>query len=379
MKQDLEVVIYTPQELNQSSYIRTGLFELEKKGTIRCKVKLTGDKRAGRIDTQSGSAVHTRHLQPKSSFYKLIDHVNKKEIKFAVDLFDSPWYYSDYAFNHCEYVFKRNFVNKYVDPLTPEAKQKLYPLGLSFMVQSDFRRHDYSFLMGLWLSNVKHVLKRDRTVFQKVKNSVVYNFDHWKKATASRSVKQFEEVSDRKIERVLFQTRCFPHPEESDTQTIHHERAELIRHLRKTLNGNFIGGFIPDKISKQYFPDCLTNLPTNPVDYLQMVRESAIGIYTRGLVYSPAWKMAEYLAQGMCIVAEPLITELPVPLEHGKHLLYFHSPDECAALCEMLLNDPAKRKSLSANAKNYYNEHVSPAANVLRMLHVMLNGGSSPA
>jgi hypothetical protein len=247
------------------------------------------------------------------------------------------------------------------------------------MVQSDFKKNDYVLLAGLWLSNVKRTLKHDRTVFQNVRNSIVDNFDHWKKATASRSVRQFEELSEEKNERVLFQTRCFPRPEEPDTNAIHQERAELIRHLKKTLNGNFIGGFIPDPISRKYFSDCLTNLSTNPVDYLQMVKESSIGIYTRGLGYSPAWKMAEYLAQGMCIVAEPLITELPVPLENGKHLLYFHNPEECAELCKMLLKDPEKRKSLSVNAKNYYAQNVSPAANVLRMLKVMLNGDHAAA
>lgn len=374
MRPALEVIIYTPQELNQSSYIRAGLFDLQKKGVVHCKVKLNGAKRIGRIDTHSGSAVYTRHRQPKSSVYKVIDHANKKEISFAVDLYDSPWYYSDYALHHCAYIFKRNFVKKYVEPLSPEARQKVHPLGLSFMVQSDFKKHDYVFLAGLWLSNVRHTLKLDRMVYQRAKNSIVDNFHHWQRATNSRTVKQFEAVSDNKLERVLFQTRCFPRPEESDANAIHQERADLIRYLRTKLNGNFIGGFIPDPVSRQYFPDCLTNLPTNPQEYLQMVKESAIGIYTRGLGYSPAWKMAEYLAQGMCIVAEPLTTELPAPLENGKHVVYFNSLDECAELCKMLLKDPERRKLLSANARKYYEQHVSPSANVFRMLQIILNG-----
>lgn len=371
MTRDVEVVIYTPQELNQSSYFRAGLFELEQKGLIRCRVKWHTGKHLGRLDTRSGKLVKTNHPQPKTSFYTLIDHSSGNKIDFAVDLYDAPWYFSADALEHCTYIFKRNYVRQYNEPLG-DVKKNVHSLGLSFMVQSDFRKRDYTLLGGLWLSNLNVLLKKDRTLVKRFKNSIQQNFHHWQTMMKTRTVSQFEKISDHKQNRVLFQTRCFPKPEEMDARTIHDERAALIRHLKNNLGEKFMGGFVPDPVATRDYNDCLTNLPTEPHEYLKLVQESTIGVYTRGLSYSPAWKMAEYLAQGTCIVAEPLITELPVPLENGKHLLYFSSKEECVDHCRMLLQSPEKRQELSSNARKYYEKNVSPSASALRVLEMMV-------
>ena len=49
------VIIHTPQELNHSSYIQTGLFELAHKGLIRVKVKLFLKKNRGAIYINNNS------------------------------------------------------------------------------------------------------------------------------------------------------------------------------------------------------------------------------------------------------------------------------------------------------------------------------------
>ncbi len=63
------VIIYTPQELNHSSYMHAGLFELQKTGFIKVKVVLNFSKRLGRtIIAPNGNQFKSRQSHPKTSF-----------------------------------------------------------------------------------------------------------------------------------------------------------------------------------------------------------------------------------------------------------------------------------------------------------------------
>jgi hypothetical protein len=378
MRKRVTVIIDSPQELNQSSYIRAGLFELEKAGIIKCRVKINIKRRLGRIDTESGTLVRTKHPHPKTSYYTLIDHDANLNIKFAVDLFDSPWHFSEVALKQCEYVFKRNYVTRYIQPLDSEIKKKLYPLGLSFMVGTDRKLYNHKLFIGLLLSNMALAFKFNREMPVKLWRAFQWSLMHWKGFSRSRRLKDFEFFSKLKSQFVIFQTRCFAGSESVDVKTIHQERADLIRYLKKSLVSDFKGGFIPDAIASKQFPDCLTSLPTEPTAYLQLVNESAIGIYTRGLSQSPAWKLAEYFAKGTCCVAEPLITELPQPLEPGVHFHVFKNQAECAEQCRSLLLDKTERSRMSNNARTYYENHINPAKNVLRILELMIGRKIEP-
>lgn len=378
MKKRVTVIIDTPQELNQSSYIRAGLFELEKAGIIECKVKIKTGRKLGRIDTESGTVVRTKHPHPKTSFYTLIDHDNNLNIKFAVDLFDSPWHFSEVALKHCDHVFKRNYVTRYIQPLDTDSKKKLSPLGLSFMVGSDKKAYNHKLFIGLLLSNMTLACKFNRETPTKLWRAFQWSLVHWKGFLKSRRLQDFEFFSKAKSPFVIFQTRCFLSSESVDVKTIHQERADLIRCLKKSLGSDFKGGFVPGAIASKQFGDCLTSLPTEPTAYLQLVNESAIGVYTRGLNQSPAWKLAEYFAKGTCCVAEPLLTELPQPLESGIHFYVFTSQAECAERCKSLLLDEAERSRMSSNARRYYEDHINPAKNVLRILELMMGRKINP-
>lgn len=372
MKNSLEVVIYTPQEHNQSSYFHTGLFELERMGILKCRVVLDTQERRGTLSTFDEKLTRSNHPQPKTSYYKLIDKKNNKEVYFAVDAYDIAHFFSEYALKNCEFIFKRNYEQKYTCRLDKSYQNKIYSLGLTFKVQSLNRHSLLTYFSGLIIGNLRLIQQKDRAFPRRIYQSIKKNYTHWLDAKNTRAWHDFNQYSLANDHSVIFQTRCFARTEEPDVQGIHNQRADLIRILKKRLGKQFIGGFIPDEVSKKYYPDCLTNMPTDPQGYLQLVKKASIGIYTRGLANSPAWKLAEYLSQGKCIVAEPLTTELPVPLEHGKHLMYFHSPEECADLCEMLLNNPAKMQELSRNARAYYEQHVDPVVNVQRIIDLML-------
>lgn len=372
MSHKAEILIYPSLEFNQSSYIHTGLFELEKIGAIKCRSQFYYKHHRGRISTEKGEISRTNHYQEKTSFYKLIDKNNKRIYIFAVDTYDIPYYFSEYALNNCDYIFKRNYNSKYIDILDDKIKNKIYPLGLTFMVRSLNERYLSLKLISTIFENIR-LLYFDSAVFNKTVSTSLKIYDKYLKYISTRSIENFNYYSSKNDKLVIFQTRCFPNIQDPDVFAIHEQRAELIRTLKKRLGGKFIGGFIPDEISTKYYPDCVTSLPSDPHSYLKLVKSAAIGIYTRGLAFSPAWKMAEYLSQGKCIVAEPLYTELPVPLEDNKHLIYFNDAEECADICHRLINDPVQMNELSKNARIYYEQNVEPSKNIQRIINIILN------
>lgn len=119
------------------------------------------------------------------------------------------------------------------------------------------------------------------------------------------------------------------------------------------------------------YSDAITNITSDPVSYLNAVKESSIVIYTRGLKNSPAWKMAEYCSQGKIIIAERLTAELPDELIDGKHVLFFDGYEELVEKINLVLKSKRLRDTLSFNAREYYLNTIHPRQNVRRILKIM--------
>ena len=358
MKPKYTIIINTPQELNHSSYIQTGLFELKRMGIIDLKIKINANKRLGRvIVSNTGEITETKQAHPKTSFYKLINNIDKNEVFFACDLYDFANHFSKEALEKCDFIFKRSYDHTYLETLPKKYKNKIYPLGLTFGVHSNYKEESYKFLIGLFLSNTILSFKLDRNVFKTLRKTVFAQKRHWDFINTTRNLDRFEDYIDGKDKTILFQTRCFLHENDIDVKQIHQQRYAIIKLLQKNYSDYFLGGFVPSKISKEKYGDALTNVPSEPEKYLDVLKNTKIVIYTRGLSNSPAWKMAEYLSQGKVIIAEELTTDLPVPLEHGKELL----------------QDEKLGDSLSKNARNYFEEHVHPTKNVKRILDLMIS------
>lgn len=81
-----------------------------------------------------------------------------------------------------------------------------------------------------------------------------------------------------------------------------------------------------------------------------------------------AFKMAEYLAAGLCIVSQPLKHELPVPLIEGVNYLPFRTPEECVAQCRRLASHPSESAQMRAANLEYYRRWVAPKATVSNVL-----------
>lgn len=367
------VIVFAPQELNHSSNVQTGLFELEKAGLITVEVSLCGFTNKGQLEIlQDFSLKRSKIRQKKTSFYKLKNNQTGQEISFAIDLYDHADKFSLSALENCDFIFKRNFQKKYVEALG-ELGEKVYQFGLAFGVHSFHKRKGYYFLLGLLTQNLSNSIKWDRQLIARVIKSYKKQLDHWKFVKSTRTINIFNKNLNEQNNKILFQTRCFLKESHTDVREIHKQRYRLIKLLRKEFPGKFQGGFIASNISKEKYPDAITDLPADPKEYLKTVKKAKIVIYTRGLANSPAWKMAEYLALGKVILAEPLKAELPVPLEDGKELLFFRSDGELVDKINEVMNNKILSSKLSENAHRYFVENVHPKKNMRRILELMIS------
>jgi hypothetical protein len=164
-----------------------------------------------------------------------------------------------------------------------------------------------------------------------------------------------------KAEQVIyFQTRVWE-PEEvvgDDFREINENRAAIVRSLRREFGARFKGGLVPTAFARTHYPDAVSPEPHVRSRHIQASRAALIGIYSRGLHHSLAFKLVEYIAASKCIVAEPLRNGLPAPLVEGRNYFEFTTVDGCLALCDRLLADPAAAEEMRAANWEYYVRHV---------------------
>lgn len=367
------ITIYTPQEYNHSSYIQTGLFELEKQGILDIEIKLSLKYSRGKYCIENGTLIETDEYSPKTSFYKLLDRLTNTETMFACDLYDLDNHFSSYALQSCDYVFKRNYVQEKIDRLPERYRNKVLQLGLTFGVHSESHKGLIKFLITNYIGAIYWNLKWDKRILKRVFNSLQKAHNHWRHIRTSRKISLFDSITKpiSSTQTILFQTRCFNSDTDPDVLAIQEQRYDIIKLLKKEFPTLFKGGFVTSKMAELKYSDAITNIPSDPVSYLNAVKDSSIVIYTRGLKNSPAWKMAEYCSQGKIIIAERLTAELSEDLVDGKHLLFVDNYEELLYKINLVLEDALLRDTLSKNARAYYINTIHPKQNMRRILKII--------
>ncbi|TQD33815.1 glycosyltransferase [Haloflavibacter putidus] len=366
-----KVLVYTPLELSQSSYFLTGLFMLAEEGKLQIEVKQDFKLKKGRLIVADHKVKKVNKPFPKAAYFKLIDIKNQTSISFATDTYDFDNQFSAYALKHCDFVFKRNYLQKNIDFLPLNKRAKMYKMGLTFKVYSDLFRKNKTLQLGFLIVNLKADFKIDRHSLSRLYKSFKKHKKQIKLLKNARLIEQYNKVKKGDENIVFFQTRCFSEEYHEDVRRIHEQRYHIIKLLKKEFPKYFRGGFIPSKIVNNRFADAITDVPTEAHAYLEALKNAKIVIYTRGLANSPAWKMAEYLSQGKVIIAERLTTNLPFELEHGKHLLFFQNDQELIENISLVLNNLDLAEKLSRNARLYYENYVHPRENAKRILELM--------
>ncbi len=258
--------------------------------------------------------------------------------------------------------FKRSFHASELTSLAPEIRDRVAPFGLNFPCRSP--RSSARLLAAVGGSVLLSGLAGLRRV---------------RRYLSIPPPSAFEQGPDVPVEPLVhFQTRLWaPAEAPGEAEAINDDRVNMVRALKRAFGKRFVGGLVATGYAKRHYPDDLTPHSSRTRDYLQQKRRCLIGVYTRGLEHSLAFKLSETFAASQCLVSVPLRYTLPAPLETGRHYLEFDTPDACVTACERLLGDAALAASMRRANHDYYLREIEPAAHLQRLLDRLAAGASS--
>jgi len=146
-------------------------------------------------------------------------------------------------------------------------------------------------------------------------------------------------------------------------------RAHFIEACQSLSRIRFEGGFIRrvrDDIPG--FESMTVETRYAAVDYIGLLKRSAVVFNTPAISSCHGWKLAEYLALGKAIVSTPHVRALPAPLEHGVHIHYVDgSRSEIRDAVDRLTSDDEYRRRLEQGARDYYLRYLAPVRVIERM------------
>lgn len=171
--------------------------------------------------------------------------------------------------------------------------------------------------------------------------------------------------------RILLQTRLWTDSEvtgEPAAAEINAQRTSLVKALRAEFGDRFVGGLVATPLAREKHPELVCARDTSRSAYLAEMHRCSIGVYTDGLHHSLAWKLGEYLASSLAIVAPPFRNEFAEPFRAGVNFHPFTSNDECLERCTRLLENESERRAMQLANRDYYFAHGRPPAQIARCL-----------
>jgi hypothetical protein len=265
------------------------------------------------------------------------------ERMLAFDLRDQSYSICLDTLERVDVYFKRSYYEPHLESLPRAHRAKILPFGLNCALKTS--------ASGTLIAKL---LLRNPACIRRLRGTLR---TYMRLARAET----MERPPSAKAEQVIyFQTRVWQPKEVAgdDFREINENRAAIVRSLRREFGARFKGGLIPTAFARTHYPDAISAEPHVRSRHIQASKAALIGIYSRGLHSSLAFKLAEYLAASKCIVAEPLRNGLPAPLVEGRNYLEFTTVDGCLALCDRLLADPAAAEEMRAANWEYYARHV---------------------
>jgi hypothetical protein len=345
---EFQVTLYLDidEDLYHTSYVHTGIFSLASSGEVSLTIKrpTVGTWRKSGI----GNPCVALDVRAPGG----------RVIPVSIDLRDRSDLFDHESLENAAVYFKRSYHGPDVAALPAAHRSKVLPFGLNFVCADNASSRA---VFAQALSRIGTLLLRPSADTKDgVKRLLRKVYDHW---SYRRESDYLAPPSKAKTPAVLFQTRLWEKHEAlgDDSAAINEERIVLVRALRRAFGNRFAGGLVPTPIAVRNHPDLLTQQPTTPAAFANWQRSFLIGVYTRGLHHSTAWKLGEYFAGSMCVVATPARNVLPKPLTPGVHYLSFSSPDECIARCESIFGDPTRQDQMREAAYSYYKSEVAPA------------------
>lgn len=172
---------------------------------------------------------------------------------------------------------------------------------------------------------------------------------------------------------VIFQPRLWSEST-MDKANANALRVELVRELRAEFGGNERIGFIHSSHAQRLPADVKLKNSVSRRRYIHQLRESAIGVNTRGLSDSSTFKLSEYLAAGMAVVSDAMNFDLPEPLVAGVNYLPYSNAAECVAQCKLLLAEPDRLMAMRKANREYFRRNLEPRAQADYLLGEIFSG-----
>lgn len=348
----VELLISPNHDLYHASCALSGLAQLAAERAITLHAKATPA-----LDPHPRALLHIRARNSHGADRSVV-----------IDFADAPDSFSIPALERSDVYFKRSFMAEHIIRLPTHLQPRVRSYGLNFAaldkraIPLHLRIATHQLLQDL-LSKGKHkTLSALRKYFQRL--GLTYGIP-----STTSFERRYLVKANSANRTVLLQTRLWP-PRTmiDDMVAVNSNRIALVHTLKTVLGEQFVGGILADAFSISTCPHMLLVGHKNMREYAKMLKMVEIGIYVRGLHHSLAFKMAEYLAAGLCIVSEPIKHELPVPLEEGVNYLSFRDHDECVKQCIWLQNHPEFATRMRNANIDYYRKWVTPRAHMIRTL-----------
>lgn len=302
-----------------------------------------------------------------------------KNIKVIYDTFDGEEIDRN-ELAWCDFYFKRSFNRVYLSNFAETESRKIFPLGFNYSL---YGPGDYSLvrlLFGLFsLRSWADIKKISASFFRLTPLSCFL------KTSSGRSnafYSKFENLPNFvNMPRIVFFTRLWSLERmknnilRDERDAMNQMRVAIIRKMKRNFGDCFVGGLEPTEFSNRFFRDCVVQELgiVYKKNYLQLLRNSSIGIATTGLMKSNGWKIAEYIAGAKASVSEKLFFEVPGDFQETKNYLSFGSPDEAVEQAGNLMENPRLRYEMMVRNFAYYHLYLRPDFFIWNTLKVVSN------
>jgi len=356
-----KVRLFPISDSGYASQVHAGLFDLNAQGEIELELIETP---LVKVSERSWGDPQNRRL----AYLELFDEESGRDLKICYDLLDGPEIISLNGLAACDIYFKRSldrdFLRNSEDEWTSDRQQllpKVKPYGLNCPVASNY--------------------EPKLLPYQSRSSPPKLGF----KGRLSRLIRGNESAFTPMVEiepqapaedLILFQTRLHKAyaPQYTDeVDKLNQVRIDVLRTLKREFGHRFIGGFIPNPIANELCPDLVTDNRFSRKAYFKLVKKCKVALFTRGIRQSIGWRLPEFLATSRCLVIEPLLYELPNPLEEELHALSFSNADSAVSACDRLLTDATFAQNMRAENFRYYENYVRPSALVKKTLLASVN------
>lgn len=261
--------------------------------------------------------------------------------------------------NECDFYIKRMLLKS-----DYKKYQNVLPFGLNYQVY-----HPNKFLKSLLFTNKKKFWKYSLRY-----NSVLSALLGINDSTHTNNIgNMHSNPSDSS--NIVFRARLW-NPDNNDEKwkkkerrEINSERITIVEELKKKYSTTFNGGVQKDSFSIDKCPDILiSSQDYNKKKYLNILRNSSIGIVNPGLEKSISWKFGEYMAFSLAIVSNSIEKyQLLSNIEDGQNYLSYRTIDECMDKVKFLMDHDSCRKKMQSKNNNYYRNYLHPAK---KMMHI---------